>query len=159
MLFVLLHLLYTCSREDLITKTLKDIPKFNRETAEKEVDKFLLDAEMLKMYIQYEKEVERNPNFKVPDAENDEGFFTLQNAVILYVGFLAYSIVPDTIRSYIADQQVAGTWENTGIEFFDQWIDETTADATAKAIQRAARAAAEATAASTGNVVSLPDVE
>lgn len=132
------------SREDLVSKTMSDIPSFDRTKAEEAVDKFLLDPEMLNIYIQYGKEVERDPNFKVPDApKDDDGLFSFRNVVILYILFIAATTLPDLFRDYVADQQIAGTWSATGLGFLDNWIDETTPAATAAALERAAKAAAD----------------
>ncbi len=49
---------YIGTRAELIEKTLADVPKFDGATAETEVDKFLIDSEMVNLYIRYQKEVE-----------------------------------------------------------------------------------------------------
>jgi hypothetical protein len=41
------------------------------------------------------------------------------------------------LRGYIADQQVAGTWQPTGLSFLDAWVDDTSAAAMAEALARA----------------------
>lgn len=135
-----------------------DIPSLDRPKAEVEVDKFLLDAEMLNIYIQYGKEIERDPNFKVPEAKNSEdGLFSFRNLVIVYIIFIASTTLPNLLREYVADQEVAGTWTATGIGFLDKWIDDTSPAATAAALERGAKAAADAAAAAVSTSSSLPE--
>jgi hypothetical protein len=134
------------SREALIAKTKADIPSLTVVQATAEADKFLMDAEMLDLYIRFGKEVEKDPNFKVPDAPDDSGgLFSVRNIAIAYGSFLVASKGPDLLRGYIADQQVAGTWHPTGLSFVDGWVDETSATAVAAALARATAAAATAT--------------
>lgn len=49
-----------------------DFKKFNREKVEKEVDKFMLDAEGVNMYIRYLKDKEENPGKYAQQALEDE---------------------------------------------------------------------------------------
>ena len=137
-------LLASFSREDLISKTLSDIPSFNREKAEMEVDKFLMDSEMVNLYIQYEKEVEKNPSFVVPETQEENSLFSVRNIVFGYLGYVTVTSIPQVIRRLVAEQEVAGTWKPTNVAFFDDWIEKTSAEATARVIQRAAEKAAAA---------------
>lgn len=118
--------------------------------AEKEVDKFLMDSEMVNMYIQFGKEVEKDPNFFVPDNDNDadsNNWFSPKNIVAGYLAYVGVTSGPQIIRRYIAEQEVKGEWEPTNIQFIDQWIDTTSADATARVLQKAAEKAAKVAAA------------
>ena len=65
--------LFLCSREDLIERTLTDVKAFERATAEAEVDKMLLDSEALKVFIQFQKMIEQDPDFKVPEEREEDG--------------------------------------------------------------------------------------
>jgi hypothetical protein len=130
------------SREDLIVKTLSDIPAFDRIKAETEVDKFLMDFEMMNLYIQYGKEIEKDPDFVVPDSNDEEGIFSFRTVVILYLAYVAFTSIPDLVRRYIAEQQIDGTWQPTNIPFVDNWIDETSADAIARVLSKTVEAAA-----------------
>lgn len=134
--------------------------------AEKEVDKFLMDSEMVNMYIQFGKEVEKDPNFFVPDNDNDadsNNWFSPKNIVAGYLAYVGVTSGPQIIRRYIAEQEVKGEWEPTNIQFIDQWIDTTSADATARVLQKAAEKAAKIAAAametttSSSSVVDTPD--
>lgn len=129
---------YKHSREDLISKTLKDIESFDRNKAIIEVDKFLLDAEMINLLIQFGKEVEKDPDFKVPEQEEEkDGFFSFRTLVVAYLGYVAYDSFPRIFRSYVYDQQELGTWTGTNIQFIDEWIETTTP------LMKAARAGKE----------------
>jgi len=143
------------SREDLIQKTLADIPKLDRSQAETEVDKFLMDAEMIDLYIRFGKEVEKNPDFVVPDTEpKEEGLFSLRTVLLAYIGYIGFGIVRKLFRNYVADQEITGTWEGTNIGFIDEWIQNTSPEATQQALQRAAAAAGTVVEESLGNVAS-----
>jgi hypothetical protein len=132
------------SREDLISKTMTDIPSFSREKAEMEVDKFLMDCEMVNLYIQFGKEVEKNPDFVVPETQEENGLFSVRNIVFGYLAYVTATSIPQVIRRYVAEQEVAGTWKPTNVAFFDDWIDKSSAEATARVIQKAAEKAAAA---------------
>eukprot|EP00586_Coscinodiscus_wailesii_P021205 CAMPEP_0172500564 /NCGR_PEP_ID=MMETSP1066-20121228/140100_1 /TAXON_ID=671091 /ORGANISM="Coscinodiscus wailesii, Strain CCMP2513" /LENGTH=234 /DNA_ID=CAMNT_0013274861 /DNA_START=147 /DNA_END=851 /DNA_ORIENTATION=- len=43
------------TRDDLVTRFISDNPKFDKERAEIEVDKFIMDAEMVNKFITFEK--------------------------------------------------------------------------------------------------------
>ena len=121
----IVYILYARSREDLIAKTLADIPTFDRDKAETEVDKFLMDCEMMNLYIQYGKEIEKNPDFVVPDNNKEEGLFSARNLVIGYLGYVVATSVPQVFRRYVAEQEVAGQWTPTHVQFLDEWIERT----------------------------------
>jgi hypothetical protein len=99
-----------------------DIPAFDRAKAEQEVDKFLMDYEMANLYIQYGKEIEKDPDFVVPDTNEEEGLFSFRTVVIVYLCYVAVTTIPDMVRQYIAEQEAAGTWSPTNIAFIDDWI-------------------------------------
>jgi hypothetical protein len=133
------------SREDLIQKTMKDIPKFDRATAETEVDKFLMDAEMLNLYIAFGKELEKDPDFKVPEPpKEEEGLFSFRNIVTAYITYVGFDTGLQFYRNKIAEEQIAGTYEKTGVSIIDDWIERTTETATTKILEKAAQAASKA---------------
>jgi hypothetical protein len=100
---------------------LADIKSFDRSKAEAEVKKFLLDREMLNLFIEFQKRKEEDPDFKVP-AEEKEGFFSTQNIILLYGGYLAASSGPKMFREWVAGQEAAGDWSGTHIPFIDEWL-------------------------------------
>jgi len=108
------------------------------------VDKFLMDAEMVDLYIRFGKELEKNPDFVVPETEVKEGLFSLRTVLLCYIGYIGFGIVSKVFRNFVADQEIAGTWQGTNIGFIDDWIQNTSAEATAEALKRAAEAAEKA---------------
>jgi hypothetical protein len=137
---------------------MEDIPAFDRAKAESEVDKFLMDAEMVNLYIQFGKEVEKNPDFKVPEAEQqDEGFFSLRTLVLGYVTYVFASTGITVFRRYVAGQEVAGDWKGTNIPFIDQWIERTSPEETAKVLQKLSEAADSAAAQSAESLQTAAD--
>ena len=127
----------------MIEKTLKDVDTFDRVKAEEEVAKFMLDAEMVNIYIQYQKEIERDPDFVIPSNEEKEGLFSFRTLVIIYLIYVAYDSLPKLVRNWIYDQQLDGTWSGTGISFIDDWVvDSESQIAAARVAREAARTAA-----------------
>jgi len=130
----------SCSREDLIKKTMTDIPSFDRPKAEEEVDKLLLDNEALTMYIQFQKMKEQDPDFEVPEQREGEGLISVRNIAIAYFGYIALTRAPVVFRQWVAEQQNAGAWQGTNIPFIDDWIEKTpmilkSADTASDAVQ------------------------
>ena len=117
---------------------MNDIPSFTRAKAETEVDKFLLDAEMINVYINFGKKLEEDPDFKVPDsAEEDSGLFSFRNIIALYIGYVALTSTPQYFRRWVASQEAAGTWHGTNIPLIDEWIRNTTPVKVEAAVQAA----------------------
>jgi len=79
---------YLGSREFLVTKAMEDIPALDRVQAEEEVDKMLMDVEVISAYAEFNKWREENPDVELPD-EDDEGLFSLRNIVGGYATFIA----------------------------------------------------------------------
>ena len=91
----------TNRREDLINKFQEDMPqKFgsNRPLAEQEVDKLLMDGEMLDLYIKYSQRKAEDPNWE-PIMPREESAvqkvigFISQYAIYLVGGFLLKDVV------------------------------------------------------------------
>jgi len=153
--WIVSHHLYTFyfsrRREDLIEKALQDIPTFDRATAEAEIDKFLLDAEMLDLYIRFQKAVEEDPEFSVPEERKPgpfEQILSFQNIVLLYAGYFFFVAARDKFRRYVAEQESLGEWKGTNIQFIDDWIDKTR-DAANAALEATSEAATSSTDAAT----------
>jgi len=113
---------YIGTREDMIEKALKDIPSFDRAQAEENVDKFLMDSDAIKVYIEFNRRRSEDPDFKVPGAEEDEGFFTVRNVALAYLGYVGVTAGPDAARNFVAAKEAAGEWSGTGIEALDSWL-------------------------------------
>jgi hypothetical protein len=113
----------THSREDIIDRAMADISSLDRTKAEEEVDRFLLDAECLRIYIEFSKRKAEDPDFALATNENqDEGLFSFRNLVIVYLGYVAVTTFPNLFRKYVESQQAQGLWHGSGIPFIDEWI-------------------------------------
>ncbi len=59
-------------RNDLIQKMESDFKSFSKDRVEEEVDKFMMDAEGVNMYIRYLKDKEENPGKYAQQALEQE---------------------------------------------------------------------------------------
>jgi hypothetical protein len=111
-------------KEDLIAKTMEDLPQFDRESATKEVEKFMLDQEAINFYIKFEKKKAEDPDFAASVAKGqEEGFFSFRTLLYVYVAYLIGNIlILPQLRNYVAEQQAAGTWQGTNIPLIDDFL-------------------------------------
>jgi len=72
------------SRDDLIAKFQTDIPSYSLADATAAADSFLMDGEMLDMYIKYSQRILENPNWKPEYAEEPSPLVTVINFVSQY---------------------------------------------------------------------------
>lgn len=129
------------SKEDLISKTMEDIPKYSREEATKAVEWFMLDKEAIDFYVAYEKKKAEDPEFGV---EKKEGFFSFRTLVIVYITYVVSStILLPQVRNYIAGQEAAGTWQPTNIPFIDNWIANTAVPVSSSGVAETVQAIAD----------------
>jgi hypothetical protein len=72
-LFQLIHFYYSsCNRkQELIDRFKKDNSEFSDERTREEVERFLMDPEMVNAFIQYEKNMEENPMSLQQEAESN----------------------------------------------------------------------------------------
>lgn len=90
---------------------------------------------MVNLYIKFQKEKEKDPDFVVPEKkEDDGGIFSLRNVVYGYVGYVALTSGPVAFRNWVADQEAAGKWHGSGIQFVDDWLAKK-ADVAAETVQ------------------------
>lgn len=92
------------TREDLITKFIVEIPRFSRDEAEKEVDKFLMDGEMLDLYIKYQERKREDPDWEPVYAEQDNSPFAVFSRFISLYGvwiLFAY-LAKDSVIEFVA---------------------------------------------------------
>ncbi|KAL7570369.1 hypothetical protein ACA910_017208 [Epithemia clementina (nom. ined.)] len=115
---------YIGTREDLVEKTMNDIPSFDRKMAEAEVSKFLLDSDALSVFIEFRKRKADDPDFEVPAAPSEEGFFSFRTFVFVYLGYVAYTTVPEIFKNWVRSKEEAGEWNGSGIPALDQWLSE-----------------------------------
>lgn len=74
------------SRDDLVTKFTADIADLSSTDVEKEVDKFLMDGEMLDMYIKYNQRIAEDPSWKPEYAEQGGGSWTETAGTLVTAG-------------------------------------------------------------------------
>jgi hypothetical protein len=94
------------SREDLINKFQSDIPKLStdRTLAESEVDKFLLDGEMLDLYIKYSQRKREDPTWEPQYAPEDNSpigkisSFASQYAIWIVGGILLKDLITNLMN-------------------------------------------------------------
>lgn len=102
---------------------MEDIPSLDRASAEAEVDKFLLDAECLRIYIEFSKKKAEDPDFSLAAPEQqEEGIFSFRNIVIVYLGYVAWTTFPTIFRRWVEGKQAAGEWNGSGVPFIDEWL-------------------------------------
>lgn len=101
-----MHNLYIVlsSREDLVTKFQQDLPSLSSTDLQAEVDKFLMDGEMLDIFIKYNQRKAEDPDWEPLYApENNSPFrkavdFVSQYGFYVVLGVLAKDIVDGYIK-------------------------------------------------------------
>ena len=68
-----------------------DIPKFDRDRAELEVGKYLLDPEAMNYHIEFKKRLAENPDMLEP--EEKEGIFSFRTFVFGYIAYVFGEII------------------------------------------------------------------
>eukprot|EP00519_Triparma_laevis_P013372 CAMPEP_0182495386 /NCGR_PEP_ID=MMETSP1321-20130603/4179_1 /TAXON_ID=91990 /ORGANISM="Bolidomonas sp., Strain RCC1657" /LENGTH=206 /DNA_ID=CAMNT_0024698757 /DNA_START=74 /DNA_END=694 /DNA_ORIENTATION=- len=106
------------TRDDLVAKFLKDNKKFDQERAEEEVDRFMMDREMVEKYIAWEiKKAE--PDFQ--KNARDEAFSD-PSVIGLYAAWLVGGAGIAYFKNVIAGPKFAsGEWEPIKIHI-PEWV-------------------------------------
>ncbi|EED87044.1 predicted protein [Thalassiosira pseudonana CCMP1335] len=92
------------TKQDLLNKFQQDIPKFSPTQVEIEVNKFLMDGEMLDLYIKYAQRKAEDPSWEPQYAEEDKSpvavFIRLvsENAIWIAAGILLKDFVVDYFK-------------------------------------------------------------
>ena len=91
------------SREDLMNRIQTDIPKFSPAETSLEVDKFLMDGEMLDTFIKYNQRKAEDPDWEPEYAEQDNSPVTaVVNFVSQYGIFVVGGIlIKDIVTSFM----------------------------------------------------------
>ena len=120
----------THSKDDIIQKLLRDNKGFSRDRAEQEVDKFLMDAEMVTAYIRFEKGKESR-DLKAEAEQQLSDPKTLATYAAWIVGGAGFGYVRKTI---IEPKFASGEWQEihislpgmTPVEAIQQTVDSAT---------------------------------
>ena len=92
------------SREDLVNKFQQDLPNLSSTELQTEVDKFLMDGEMLDMYIKYNQRKAEDPDWEPMYApENNSPLrkavdFVSQYGFYVVLGVLAKDIIDGYVK-------------------------------------------------------------
>lgn len=102
------------SREDLISKFQTDIPSLSPTELQTEVDKFLMDGEMLDIYIKYNQRKAEDPDWEPMYAPEDNSplrkavDFVSQYGFYVVLGVLAKDIIDGYIKQGGGGEAAAG---------------------------------------------------
>jgi len=99
------------TKEEIISKLLRDNKGFSRQRAEEEVNKFLLDAEMITAYIRFEKTKEGR-DLRAEAEQEMSSPKTLATYAAWIVGGAGFGYVRKTI---IEPKYASGEWEEIHI--------------------------------------------
>jgi hypothetical protein len=104
---------YVGTRQALVDRFLKDLPKLDKTKVEAEVDKFLMDAEMLTSLITYEKAManDKEGMFGSSQAQEDMSWRN-PKVVATYAAWIAGGVGFSYVRrTYIDPKFASGEWE------------------------------------------------
>lgn len=133
-------LFHLVRREDLVETFLRDNKSFTRERAEMEVDKFLMDGEMITVYINYKKN-DGSMSLREEEAKTNPLTSLLSIYAAWVVGGFALSYIRKT---FINPKFESGEWEPIDIGgFFGKGAD-AAADSISSAVETAAPSVASA---------------
>jgi hypothetical protein len=99
---------YFHSRDQLIEKFKADNPNFDQERVEMEVDKFMMDVEMVNLYMAYNKKKAEDPDFGFGGGP-DQSLSTY--AVWIFGGFGLASLK----NNFIDPKFASGEWDKLAI--------------------------------------------
>ena len=131
---------------------MQDIPSLDRVQAEAEVDKFLLDSECLRIYIEFNKRKAEDPDFALPSENQEEGLFSFRTLVFVYLGYVAVTTIPVFFRRWVESKEAAGEWNGSGIPFIDEWLQNTPSVDVAAVSEQASTLLSSLMHASTGGL-------
>jgi hypothetical protein len=109
----LIHFHYSSSnrKQELIDRFRKDNSEFSEERATEEVERFLMDPEMVNAFIQYEKNMEENPTSFQQEAEST---FKDPKTIATYAAYLvAGSSIGYIRKTFFPEQAVDVAASNT----------------------------------------------
>jgi len=90
------------TRDDLVAKFSADIPKFSPSEVEAEVDKFLMDGEMLDVFIKYNQRKAEDPDWEPIYAPEPSPFVKAVNFASQYaIWFVGAFLLKDVVSNYL----------------------------------------------------------
>lgn len=99
------------TKNDLMTKMEADFKKYSPKQVEEEVDKFIMDAEGVNMYIRYLKDKEENPAKYAQQALEKELSLSNPKTLATYAAWLVGGLSFGAIRKEFIDPKFAsGEW-------------------------------------------------
>lgn len=100
------------SRDEIVEKFMRDNTSFSQERAEAEVDKFLMDAEMMSAYINYEKKKASGSLREEAEANlSDPRIWSTYLSWFFGIFFFNYFR-----KTYIDPKFASGEWEEIHIK-------------------------------------------
>lgn len=105
------------TKKDLTEKMEADFKSFTPTQVEKEVDKFMMDAEGVNMYIRYLKDKKENPAKYAQQALEAELSLSNPKTLAVYAAWLAGGLSFGAIRKEFIDPKFeSGEWKPISIE-------------------------------------------
>ena len=101
------------SRDNLIARFESDNPKFDMERAAAEVDRFMLDGEMVSKYIGFEKKKREPSNLREEAEQNLSDPSTWATYAIWIIGGAGFALVKNKV---IEPKYASGEWEDIHIQ-------------------------------------------
>ena len=114
----------------MVEKAMEDIPNFDRDRAELEVGKYLLDPEAMNYHIEFKKRLAENPGMIQP--EEKEGIFSFRTFVFVYVAYVFGEIIYKNTPLY----------DMVDLDWIPGWGPKAAADVASDAVSAATDAAA-----------------
>eukprot|EP00539_Tryblionella_compressa_P017632 CAMPEP_0178857016 /NCGR_PEP_ID=MMETSP0746-20121128/24243_1 /TAXON_ID=913974 /ORGANISM="Nitzschia punctata, Strain CCMP561" /LENGTH=240 /DNA_ID=CAMNT_0020523245 /DNA_START=63 /DNA_END=785 /DNA_ORIENTATION=- len=100
------------TKQELMNKFQSDNPSFSPERVEEEVDRFMMDAESVNMYIKYLKERKLNPQKFAAEALEAELSLSNPKTAATYAAWLIGGLSFGYIKSEIIEPKFAsGEWQ------------------------------------------------
>jgi len=105
------------TKKDLMERFQNDFKSYTAEQVEKEVDKFMMDAENVNMYIKYLKDKKENPEKYAMEALEAELSLSNPKTAATYAAWLIGGVSFGVIREkYIDPKFESGEWHGITLE-------------------------------------------
>jgi len=105
------------TKNDLIEKMQADFKSYSREKVEEEVDRFMMDAESVNVYIRYLKDKKENPGKYAQQALEAELSLSNPKTLATYAAWLAGGVSFGYIRREFIDPKFeSGEWKPISLD-------------------------------------------